>query len=103
MPPLNCGPVTGDIDIFRVYKFSNFILNVLGYIYQNGGAASPCSSDMESLLEDPRQVANILDQVIMLGNRQGNPGNIGFLKRIGANKRGVLTWPVIRTMGTESM
>ena len=41
-------------------------------------------------------------QLVVLGDRQRDAGDVGFLERVGADQA-VPTWPVIATIGTESM
>ncbi len=46
------------------------------------------AGDVESLLDDAGQIVDILDQVIMLGNRSGNTDEVGLLEGIIANQSG---------------
>ena len=41
-------------------------------------------------------------QVVVLGDRQRDAGDVGFLERVGADQR-LPTWPVMQTIGDESI
>ena len=42
------------------------------------------------------------DEVVVLGDRQRDAGDVGLLERVGADERGP-TWPVMHTIGEESI
>ena len=57
---------------------------------------------MECRGQDARDVLGLGDQEGVLGDGHGDAHDVGFLEGVGADE-GAVTWPVMATMGTESM
>ena len=49
-----------------------------------------------------REVAHVGDQVVVLGDRQRDAGDVGLLEGVGADAP-CGTWPVMATIGDESI
>jgi hypothetical protein len=58
--------------------------------------------DVERLADGPGDVLGLGDQEVVLGDRLGDAGDVGLLEGVGADGH-VGTWPVMHTIGTESM
>ena len=67
----------------RVVKLS--AEDVLGNVYQHrSGPSRP--GDMERFGNDAGQLFHVFDQPVVLGDRHGDAGDVGFLERIGADE-----------------
>ncbi len=77
------------------------LLDIFRHIHQHR-PGTPAACDVEGLLDDPRKVAHVLDQEVVLRARTRDADDVGFLESIVADQR-VDTWPEITTIGVESM
>ena len=77
------------------------LLHVLGDIddHRTGPAGA---RDVEGLLDDAREVADVLDEIIVLGAGARDADEIDFLEGVVADHRG-RHLPEITTIGVESM
>ena len=75
------------MNLFRIHKINLRAENVCSNIDQHGTRTSG-SGDQESLPDYTGQVFNFFDQIVMLGNRRCNTGDIRFLEGVPANGLG---------------
>ena len=58
---------------------------------------------MERLADRRRDVLGARHQVVVLGDRQRDAGDVGFLERVASRSACCRTWPVMQTIGDESI
>jgi len=81
-------------------EFAGRLLRVLSYIDEHRTWPAR-SSHVKCLTQYTRQLIGVGDEVVVLGDRQGDAGNVGLLKRVEPISL-LPTWPVMQTMGDES-
>jgi hypothetical protein len=72
-------------DFRRAVIFALGELDVLGDVDQHR-AGTAGGGDLEGLMDDLRQVADVFDQVVVLGARAGHADRVGFLEGVGADQ-----------------
>ncbi len=60
-------------------------MRVLGYVDEHRTRAAG-ASHIKSFAQHARQLIGVGDEVIVLGDGQGDAGNVGFLKGVGADQ-----------------
>ena len=76
-------------------------LNILRDVDEHRPRASR-PGDVKRLPEDVGEILDLRDQVVVLGERDRDAGDVRLLEGIGAD-RGSGTWPVMQTIGEESI
>ena len=71
---------------FRLFKFAKLGLNVFGDVDEHG-ALSARARDIEGFAHGGGEVADILDDIVVLGDRHGDTGDVHFLKAVSAEVR----------------
>ena len=68
-----------------VVELGRLELDVLTHVDEHG-AGPARAGDVERFLHRQRQFGHVLDQVVVLGDRQGHAGDVGFLECIRADQ-----------------
>jgi hypothetical protein len=80
--------VAGQMDRGHRRVVSLGLEDVLGDVDQDGSGAAG-GSDVESFVDDLRQIADVLDEVVVLGAGAGDAEGIGFLECVASDQLGV--------------
>ncbi len=81
------GTVGPHLDRFRVRELDLSVDHVLGQIDQNR-AGPAAAGQMKGLADGGHQIVRVLDQIVMLGHRPGDPDDIHFLEGVVADQHG---------------
>ena len=82
--PLGGGLVAGQVDALGPLEVDLVTVDV-GRDVDEHRARSAGRGDVERLADDLGQVGGVLDQVVVLGDRDGDAGDVGLLERVGAD------------------
>ena len=82
-------------------EFAGCVLRVLGDVHEHR-AGTVGSGDLKCFAQARGDFLGARHQIIVLGDRQRDAGDVGFLKRVGADQL-LPTWPVMQTIGEESI
>ena len=80
------GVVAAHLDRLGVLVLAPGLLHVLGQVDEHGARAAG-RRQVEGLLDDPGQIAHVLDQVIVLGAGARDADDVDFLERVVADQR----------------
>ena len=78
-------PVAGQSGLDRPAEGGLGLQDVLGQVDQDR-AGTPGGGDVERLGDRPRDVRRVGDQHVVLGDRQRDAADVGFLERVGADE-----------------
>jgi hypothetical protein len=73
--------VTGQVDLGLEGAVELGLLNVLGHVDEHR-SRTPRRGDVERLADHPGNVVDVLDEVVVLGDGQGDAVDVGLLKGV---------------------
>jgi len=79
------GPVAGQVDRRGIGELHGRLLDALGDVYQHRARAAG-AGDVERLFERVGQVADVGDEVVVLGHRHADGADVGLLEAVAAEE-----------------
>ena len=61
------------------------LLRILGDVDEDG-AGAPTAREVECFLDDIRNILDVLNEIIVFRDRDGDAGDVGFLERVGSER-----------------
>src|SRR5262249_35476482 len=84
--PLDGRSITASPDLLGPHKLGLALLNVLGNVNEDG--AGPAGlGEVKRLADNAGKVLRVLDEGVVLGDRQGGAGRVDLLERVFSDQR----------------